>query len=38
MNKAGGMDQIPTKFLKEGVDMLANPASRIMNILVKQYL
>ena len=26
MNKAGGMDQIPAKFLKVGVDMLANPA------------
>ena len=30
-NKAAGMDQIPSKFLKEAADMLAYPLAKIIN-------
>ena len=33
--KAANMDQIPAKFLKETVDMLAYPLAKVINLSVK---
>ena len=35
MNKAAGMDQIPTTFLREAADVLAYPISKLINFSVK---
>ena len=35
MNKAARIDQVPSKFLKEGADVLTYPLSRIINLSVQ---
>ena len=35
MIMAGGADQIPAKFLKEAVNLLAYPLYRIINLSIK---